>query len=74
MAGGSITISPIPIPDAANDTHPAMEAPGHEFQPEWEDFMEAEDYLNDEEKFIVTSRLQQLFPKIRVLPLGLFGR
>ncbi|CAL1387936.1 unnamed protein product [Linum trigynum] len=57
-------------PDAANDTHSATtEAPGHESQPEWEDFVEAEDYLNDEEKFNVTSRLQQLFPKIDVAPV-----
>ncbi|EEF49631.1 reticulocalbin-2 isoform X2 [Ricinus communis] len=44
-------------------------APGHEPQPEWEDFMDAEDYLNDEEKFNVTSRLLLLFPKIDVDPV-----
>ncbi|KAJ4832283.1 hypothetical protein Tsubulata_012231 [Turnera subulata] len=44
-------------------------APGHEAQPEWEDFMNAEDYLNDEEKFNVTSRLVLLFPKIDVDPV-----
>ncbi|XP_039039927.1 reticulocalbin-3-like [Hibiscus syriacus] len=40
-------------------THPEFtvdHAPGHESQPEWEDFMNAEDYLNDEEKFNVTNR------------------
>ncbi|KAF7810564.1 Calcium-binding EF-hand [Senna tora] len=42
-------------------------APGEESQPEWEDFMDAEDYLNDE-KFNVTSRLVLLFPKIDVNP------
>lgn len=32
-------------------------APGHESsQPEWEEFMDAEDYLNDEKKFNVTDR------------------
>ncbi|KAI8527789.1 hypothetical protein RHMOL_Rhmol12G0101800 [Rhododendron molle] len=43
-------------------------APGAESQPEWEDFMNAEDYLNDEEKFNVTDRLVLLFPKIDVDP------
>uniref|UniRef100_A0A2P2JVY8 EF-hand domain-containing protein n=1 Tax=Rhizophora mucronata TaxID=61149 RepID=A0A2P2JVY8_RHIMU len=43
-------------------------APGHESQPEWEDMMDAEDYLNDEEKFNVTDRLLMLFPKIDVEP------
>ncbi|GFQ07888.1 calumenin [Phtheirospermum japonicum] len=43
-------------------------APGHESPPEWEDFMDAEDYLNDEEKFNVTNRLVILFPKIDVDP------
>ncbi|GAB4839644.1 hypothetical protein Ancab_029169 [Ancistrocladus abbreviatus] len=42
------------------------EAQGHEGQPEWEDFMDAEDYLNDEERFNVTNRLLLLFPKIDV--------
>ncbi|KAL8535736.1 hypothetical protein ACS0TY_011391 [Phlomoides rotata] len=37
-------------------------------EPEWEDFMNAEDYLNDEEKFNVTDRLVLLFPKIDVDP------
>lgn len=41
-------------------SHPELvhdsSAPGHESQPEWEDFMDAEDYLNDEEKFNVTNR------------------
>ncbi|KAL3824284.1 hypothetical protein ACJIZ3_020313 [Penstemon smallii] len=50
--------------------HPeSISAPGHESQPEWEDFMDAEDYLNDEEKFNVTSRLVILFPKIDVDPV-----
>ncbi|KAK6931769.1 EF-hand domain, partial [Dillenia turbinata] len=42
--------------------------PGEESQPEWEDFMDAEDYLNDEERFNVTNRLLLLFPKIDVDP------
>ena len=39
-------------------SHPelASPAPGQESQPEWEEFMDAEDYLNDEEKFNVTDR------------------
>ncbi|GFS36119.1 calcium-binding EF hand family protein [Actinidia rufa] len=44
------------------------EAPGAESQPEWEDFMNAEDYLNDEERFNVTNRLVLLFPKLDVDP------
>ncbi|KAM7264344.1 hypothetical protein ACFE04_002027 [Oxalis oulophora] len=43
-------------------------APGHEAQPDWEDLMDAEDYLNDEQKFNVTDRLLLLFPKIDVDP------
>ncbi|KAJ8769979.1 hypothetical protein K2173_009061 [Erythroxylum novogranatense] len=43
-------------------------APGHESQPEWEDFMDSEDYLNDEGKFNVTNSLFLLFPKIDVDP------
>ncbi|KAM7484864.1 hypothetical protein LguiA_000873 [Lonicera macranthoides] len=46
-----------------------QEAPAAESQPEWEDFMDAEDYLNDEEKFNVTNRLLLLFPKIDVDPV-----
>ncbi|XAR63984.1 hypothetical protein NMG60_11024161 [Bertholletia excelsa] len=37
-------------------------------EPEWEDFMNAEDYLNDEDKFNITYRLLLLFPKIDVDP------
>ncbi|XP_030522607.1 calumenin-B [Rhodamnia argentea] len=48
--------------------HAAEHAPGEESQPEWEDFMDAEDYLNDEERFNVTNRLVLLFPKIDVDP------
>ncbi|CAO2814017.1 unnamed protein product [Amaranthus hypochondriacus] len=44
-------------------------AQGHERQPEWEDFMDAEDYLNDEERFNITNRLLELFPKIDVDPI-----
>ncbi|KAJ6678098.1 hypothetical protein OIU85_008665 [Salix viminalis] len=44
-------------------------APGHESQPERVDFMDAEDYLNDKEKFNVTNRLLVLFPKIDVEPV-----
>ncbi|KAI4313184.1 hypothetical protein L6164_026182 [Bauhinia variegata] len=47
-------------------------APGEESQPEWEDFIDAEDYLNDEEKFNVTNRLVLLFPKINVDPVDGF--
>ncbi|CAJ1977680.1 unnamed protein product [Sphenostylis stenocarpa] len=47
-------------------------APAHESQPEWEDFMDAEDYLNDEDKFNVTNRLILLFPKIDVDPTDRF--
>ncbi|GAA0172273.1 calmodulin-related [Lithospermum erythrorhizon] len=47
-------------------------APGAESQPEWEEFVDAEDYLNDEEKFNVTSRLVVLFPKIDVTPVDGF--
>ncbi|KAF5467591.1 hypothetical protein F2P56_011826 [Juglans regia] len=43
-------------------------APAAESQPEWEDFMDAEDYLNDEERFNVSNRLVLLFPRIDVLP------
>ncbi|PKI63970.1 hypothetical protein CRG98_015646 [Punica granatum] len=48
--------------------HSADSAPGEESQPEWEEFMDAEDYLNDEEKFNITNRLVLLFPKIDVDP------
>ncbi|KAJ8428138.1 hypothetical protein Cgig2_011511 [Carnegiea gigantea] len=48
--------------------HDPGHAPGHEQQPEWEDFMDAEEYLNDEERFNVTNRLVLLFPKIDVDP------
>lgn len=51
----------------ANTAHQA-EAQGHEPQPEWEDVVDAEDYLNDEERFNVTNRLIVLFPKIDVDP------
>ncbi|KAF9678756.1 hypothetical protein SADUNF_Sadunf07G0068700 [Salix dunnii] len=55
------------------NSHPELvhdsAAPGHESQPEREDFMDAEDYLNDEEKFNVTNRLLVLFPKIDVEPV-----
>ncbi|KAK4774522.1 hypothetical protein SAY86_009457 [Trapa natans] len=48
--------------------HSADSAPGEESQPEWEDFVDAEDYLNDEEKFNITNRLILLFPKIDLDP------
>ncbi|KAK4261892.1 hypothetical protein QN277_004828 [Acacia crassicarpa] len=38
--------------------------PGEEYQPGWEDFIDAEDYLNDKDKFNVTHRLISLFPKL----------
>ncbi|KAK1408770.1 hypothetical protein QVD17_40808 [Tagetes erecta] len=47
-------------------------APGMESQPEWEDFIDAEDYLNDEHKFNITHRLVLLFPKIDVDPVDGF--
>lgn len=43
-------------------------AVGDEGQPEWEDFMDAEDFINDEDKFNVSGRLVLLFPKIDVNP------
>ncbi|GMY18593.1 reticulocalbin-2 [Fagus crenata] len=43
-------------------------APGHESQPDWDDLADAEDYLNDEERFNVTNRLVVLFPRIDVQP------
>ncbi|KNA14606.1 hypothetical protein SOVF_105720 [Spinacia oleracea] len=48
--------------------HSYDHAQGHEQQPEWEDFMDAEEYLNDEERFNVTGRLLLLFPRIDVDP------
>ncbi|KAI5582251.1 hypothetical protein POPTR_007G076300v4 [Populus trichocarpa] len=55
------------------NSHPELvhhsAAPGHESQPEVDDFMDAEDYLNDEEKFNVTNRLLVLFPKIDMEPV-----
>ena len=42
-------------------------AKGKELQPERENFMNAKDYLNDEEKFNETNRIV-LFPKIDVNP------
>ncbi|CAL9118129.1 unnamed protein product [Musa acuminata var. zebrina] len=47
---------------------PQGHAPAMEAQPEWEDFMDAEDYINDEERFNVSDRIVQLFPKIDVAP------
>lgn len=47
-------------------------APGEESQPEWEDFADAEDYLNDDNRFNVTDRLTLLFPKIDVHPVDGF--
>ncbi|XP_076950586.1 uncharacterized protein LOC143623619 [Bidens hawaiensis] len=43
-------------------------APGLESQPEWEDLIGAEDYLNDEHKFNITHRLVLLFPRIDMDP------
>ncbi|XP_020534010.1 reticulocalbin-2 isoform X2 [Jatropha curcas] len=56
-------------PEILSHTEHHQPAPGHESQPEWDDFINAEDYLNDEEKFNVTSRLLLLFPKIDVDPI-----
>lgn len=49
-----------------------LEAPGAEAQPEWEDFMNAEEYLNDEDRFNVTTRLVLLFPRIDLDPVDGF--
>ncbi|RWR78091.1 calumenin [Cinnamomum micranthum f. kanehirae] len=54
------------------ETHQSLSAPGHESQPEWEDFMDAEDFLNDEERFNVTTRIISLFPKIDLGPVDGF--
>ncbi|KAE8637526.1 hypothetical protein CSA_022901 [Cucumis sativus] len=48
--------------------HLTESAPGEESQPEWEDFADAEDYINDDNRFNVTDRLMLLFPKIDVDP------
>lgn len=37
-------------------------------QPERENFMDAEDYINDEDKFNVIDRIELLFPEIDVSP------
>lgn len=46
-------------------------APGAEAQPEWEDFIDAEDYLNDD-RFNITQRLVSLFPQIDLDPVDGF--
>ncbi|CAL9762243.1 unnamed protein product [Musa acuminata subsp. burmannicoides] len=43
-------------------------APPAEAQPEWEGFIDAEDYINDEGRFNVSYRISLLFPKIDVGP------
>ncbi|XP_072961672.1 uncharacterized protein [Typha angustifolia] len=43
-------------------------APGMESAPEWKEFGNAEDYINDEDHFNVTSRILLLFPKVDVAP------
>lgn len=48
---------------------PDGHAPAMEPQPEWKDFMDAEDYINDEAQFNVTHRIVELFPKIDVGPV-----
>lgn len=48
--------------------HKELVAPAAESQPEWEEFMNAEDYLNNEDRFNVTKRLVLLFPKIDLQP------
>ncbi|KAL3502339.1 hypothetical protein ACH5RR_036788, partial [Cinchona calisaya] len=55
-------------PDLTRQHGSGAEAMAAESQPEWEDFMDAEDYVNDEERFNVTNRLVLLFPKIDVDP------
>ncbi|XP_077254219.1 calcium-binding EF hand family protein [Tasmannia lanceolata] len=47
-------------------------APGHELQPEWEDTIDAEDYLNDDERFNITNRIVLLFPRIDLDPVDGF--
>lgn len=47
---------------------PDGHAPAMEAQPEWKDFTDAEDYINDEAQFNVTHRIVELFPKIDVGP------
>ncbi|KAL4578111.1 hypothetical protein LXL04_014227 [Taraxacum kok-saghyz] len=42
------------------------DAPGMESQPEWEESIKTEDYLNDEHKFNITHILLLLFPRIDV--------
>lgn len=60
-------------PELHSDSNPSKTAQGHDAsEPEWEDFMDAEDYLNNEEKFNVTYRLILLFPKIDVDPVDDF--
>ncbi|KAL1565423.1 calumenin-B-like [Salvia divinorum] len=56
--------------ESAPPPHPE---PDHESQPEWEDFADAEDYLNDAERFNVTNRLMLLFPRIDVSPADGFA-
>ncbi|RZC75106.1 hypothetical protein C5167_050586 [Papaver somniferum] len=53
--------------DQHHDQHHAA-AQAAEGQPEWGDFMNAEDYVNDEDRFNVTNRILSLFPKIDFSP------
>ncbi|KAG6501891.1 calumenin-like [Zingiber officinale] len=47
---------------------PDGHAPAMEPQPEWEGFMDPEDYINDEARFNVTHRIVELFPNIDFSP------
>ncbi|OAY75363.1 45 kDa calcium-binding protein [Ananas comosus] len=48
--------------------HGDGDKPGKESLTEWEDFMKAEEYINDEDRFNITDRIALLFPKIDVGP------
>ncbi|KAJ4769849.1 Calcium-binding EF hand family protein [Rhynchospora pubera] len=47
-------------------------APAMESQPEWGDFMDAEDYLNSQNQFNVTKRVEFLFPRLDLDPIDGF--
>lgn len=45
---------------------PEGHEPAMRSQSEWEDFLNAEDYINHEERLKITLRIVDLFPKIGV--------
>ncbi|XP_077216893.1 uncharacterized protein LOC143851372 [Tasmannia lanceolata] len=58
-----------------NQTHKELfldSAPGHESQPDLDDLIDVEDYLNDDLKFNVTNRIILLFPRIDLDPVDGF--